>query len=134
MFGKKDIDATHMETILGPESRFQGNIRSKGFVRIDGSVEGGVSAEGVILGEKGHITGDVLAKVVFISGKVTGNVTAAHSLELQPKGQIRGDIKTAQLSIADGALFEGSCLMTAEKIGVVEVEEVLQQNPAASPS
>ena len=93
MFGKKDIETTHMETILGPESRFQGNIRSKGFVRIDGSVEGGVSAEGVILGEKGHITGDVLAKVVFVSGKVTGNVTAAHSLELQPKGQIRGDIK-----------------------------------------
>jgi cytoskeletal protein CcmA (bactofilin family) len=97
-------------------------------------VEGGVSAEGVILGEKGSIEGDVLAKVVFVSGKITGNVTAAHSLELQPKGQIRGDIKTAQLSIADGALFEGHCVMTAEKIGVVEVEEVLQQNPAASPS
>ncbi len=134
MFGKKEIDSTHMETILGPDSRFQGNIRSKGFVRIDGTVEGGVSAEGVILGEKGHITGDLLAKVVFISGKVTGNVTAAHSLELQPKGQILGDIKTAQLSIADGALFEGRCLMTAEKTGATEVEKGLHQNPAASSS
>lgn len=134
MFGKKDVDATHMETIIGPDTRFQGNIRSKGFVRIDGTVEGGVSAEGLILGEKGQIAGDILAKVVFISGKVTGNVTAAHSLELQPKGQIRGDLKTAQLSIADGALFEGNCLMTAEKIGAVEVKEVLHQNPAASPS
>ncbi|MBK8575518.1 MAG: polymer-forming cytoskeletal protein [Elusimicrobia bacterium] len=134
MFGKKDIDTTHMETIIGPDTRFMGNIRSKGFVRIDGAVEGGVSAEGVILGEKGSISGDILAKVVFISGKVTGNVTAAHSLELQPKGQIRGDLKTAQLSIADGALFEGHCLMTAEKIGEVAWDEGLQQNPAASPS
>jgi len=134
MFGKKEIDATHMETIIGPESLFKGNIRSKGFVRIDGVVEGGVSAEGVILGEKAQITGDILAKVVFISGKVTGNVTAAHSLELQPKGQIRGDLRTAQLSIADGALFEGNCLMTTEKIGAVEVEEALHQTPATSPS
>jgi cytoskeletal protein CcmA (bactofilin family) len=134
MFGKKDIDAAHMETIIGPETRFQGNIRSKGFVRVDGTVEGGVSAEGVILGEKGHITGDVLSKVVFVSGKVTGNVTAVHSLELQPKGQIRGDIKTAQLSIADGALFEGSCLMTAEKIGALELDAVPQHHPAVSPS
>jgi cytoskeletal protein CcmA (bactofilin family) len=134
MFGKKDIDATHMETVIGPGTRFQGNIRSKGFVRIDGAVQGGVSAEGVILGEKGSIEGDLLAKVVFISGKVTGNVTAAHSLELQPKGQIRGDIKTSQLSVADGALFEGNCLMAAEKIDVANVEEVLEHNPATSPS
>lgn len=132
MFGKKDIEATHMETVIGVGSRFQGNIRSKGFVRVDGVVEGGVSAEGVIIGEKAHITGDVLAKVVFVGGKITGNVTAAHSLELQPKGEIRGDLRTAQLSIADGALFEGHCLMTVEKIGVVELEAQLEHSPASS--
>lgn len=134
MFGKKDIDTTHMETVIGPESRFRGDIRSKGFVRIDGTVEGGISAEGVILGEKAQVTGDILSKVAFVSGKITGNVTAAQSLELQPKGQICGDIKTPQLSIADGALFEGRCLMTADKIGAVEVDSLPHRNPVVSPS
>jgi cytoskeletal protein CcmA (bactofilin family) len=134
MFGKKDIESTHMETVIGPESRFQGDIRSKGFVRIDGTVEGGISAEGVILGEKAQVTGNVFSKVAFVSGKITGNVTAAQSLELQPKAQIRGDIKTAQLSIADGALFEGRCLMTADKIGEEKADTVPQRNPAVSPS
>ncbi|HNC74909.1 MAG TPA: polymer-forming cytoskeletal protein, partial [Elusimicrobiota bacterium] len=89
MFGKKDIDPAKMETIIGPDTRFQGNVRSKGYVRVDGEIDGSVSAEGVIIGEKAVVTGDITAKMVFVGGKVTGNVTAAAALELQPKGQIR---------------------------------------------
>ena len=130
MFGKKEIESAHMETVIGAGSRFQGNIRSKGFVRIDGTVEGGVSAEGVIVGEKAQINGDIVAKSVFVAGRVTGNVTAAIALELQPKGQITGDVRAAQLSIAEGALFEGNCVMSAEKIGAVEIQTALENNPA----
>lgn len=130
MFGKKEIESAHMETVIGVGTRFQGNIRSKGFVRIDGTVEGGVSAEGVIVGEKAQITGDIVAKTVFVAGRVTGNVTAANALELQPKGQITGDVRAAQLSIAEGALFEGNCVMSAEKIGAVEIQTSLENSPA----
>ncbi len=131
MFGKKDIDPAKMETVIGPDARFQGNVRSKGYVRVDGTVEGGVSAEGVIVGEKAVITGDVTAKIVFIGGKVTGNVTAASSLEIQPRGQVRGDIRTTQLSIADGALFEGHCVMTAEKVAAFDVDALLEKAAAS---
>jgi cytoskeletal protein CcmA (bactofilin family) len=130
VFGKKEIESAHMETVIGVGTRFQGNIRSKGFVRIDGTVEGGVSAEGVIVGEKAQITGDIVAKTVFVAGRVTGNVTAANALELQPKGQITGDVRAAQLSIAEGALFEGNCVMSAEKIGAVEIQTSLENSPA----
>lgn len=130
MFGKKEIESAHMETVIGAGTRFQGNIRSKGYVRIDGAVEGGVSAEGVIVGEKAQINGDIVAKSVFVAGRVTGNVTAANALELQPKGQITGDVRAAQLSIAEGALFEGNCVMSAEKIGAVEIQTALENNPA----
>jgi cytoskeletal protein CcmA (bactofilin family) len=130
VFGKKEIESAHMETVIGAGTRFQGNIRSKGYVRIDGAVEGGVSAEGVIVGEKAQINGDIVAKSVFVAGRVTGNVTAANALELQPKGQITGDVRAAQLSIAEGALFEGNCVMSAEKIGAVEIQTALENNPA----
>ncbi|MBK8872121.1 MAG: polymer-forming cytoskeletal protein [Elusimicrobia bacterium] len=132
MIGKKEGLSSPMETVIGAGTRFQGNIRSKGFVRVDGVVEGGLCAEGVIVGEKADVTGDVIAKMVFIAGKVTGNVTAAHSLEIQPKGQVRGDLRTAQVSIADGAFFEGHCLMNAEKIGALDVEKALSQTTAPS--
>jgi cytoskeletal protein CcmA (bactofilin family) len=112
---------THLETIVGAESSFQGTLRSKGSVRIDGKIEGGVSAEGIILGERGEIQGDISARTVVVGGKVTGNIHATESLELLTKSQVFGDLHAPQLLIAEGAIFEGSCLMASEKTKVIEV-------------
>jgi cytoskeletal protein CcmA (bactofilin family) len=125
----KDLETAKMETIIGPDSVFQGTIKSKGFVRVDGRVEGGISAEGVIIGEQGHVQGDVTAKSVVVAGKVTGNVTAATGLELQAKGQIVGDLHAAQISIAEGALFEGNCIMAADKNKIIDIDQVLASSP-----
>lgn len=114
------VDA-HLESIIGAESSFQGTLRSKGSIRIDGKVEGGVSAEGVILGERGEVQGDISARTVVVGGKVTGNIHATESLELLTKSQVFGDLHAPQLLIAEGAIFEGSCLMASEKAKVIEV-------------
>ncbi len=124
MFGNKNGSAhseTQLETVIGAESSFQGNLRSKGSVRIDGKIEGGISAEGVILGERGEIQGDISARTVVVGGKVTGNIHATESLELLTKSQVFGDLHAPQLLIAEGAIFEGSCLMASEKTKVIEV-------------
>src|SRR5258708_39492484 len=124
MFGNQqnqDRAETHLETVVGAESSFQGTLRSKGSVRIDGKIEGGVSAEGVILGEHGEIQGDISARTVVVGGKVTGNIHATESLELLTKCQVFGDLHAPQLLIAEGAIFEGSCLMASEKTKIIEV-------------
>lgn len=124
MFGSKngsEKGETHLETVVGAESSFQGTLRSKGSVRIDGKIEGGVSAEGVILGERGEVQGDISARTVVVGGKITGNVHATESLELLSKSQVFGDLHAPQLLIAEGAIFEGSCLMASEKTKVIEV-------------
>src|SRR5258708_38614434 len=112
---------SHLETVLGAEASFQGTLRSKGSVRIDGKSEGGVWAEGVVLGERGEVQGDISARTVVIGGKVTGNVHATESLELLAKSQVFGDLHAPQLLIAEGAIFEGSCLMASEKTKIIEV-------------
>ena len=128
MFGKiKETDA-RMETVLGPETHFQGTIRSKGSIRVDGRVEGGISAEGVVVGETGQVQGDVTAKNIVIGGKVTGNILASNTLEMQTHSQVFGDIRTAQLSIAEGAVFEGNCVMTTEKTKVIEVDQIISKS------
>lgn len=123
MFGKgvPVRNEGQLETIIGAESSFQGNLRSKGSVRIDGKIEGGVSAEGVIVGERGEVQGDISARTVVIGGKITGNIHATESLELLTKSQVFGDLHAPQLLIAEGAIFEGSCLMASEKSKVIEV-------------
>jgi len=124
MFGKKKDDALGIvETIIGPESVFQGTLRSKSSIRIDGKLEGGIAeANGIILGEKGQIQGDINGRIVVIGGKITGNITATHNLEILPKAQVYGDIHCAVLTIGEGATFEGNCVMSTEKDKVIEMD------------
>ena len=124
MFGKKKENVFGvLETVIGPDSVFQGTIRSKGSIRIDGKLEGGVAeANGIIIGEKGQIQGDINGKVIVVGGKITGNITAVHSLEILPKAQVYGDIHCALLSIGEGATFEGNCVMSTEKDKVIEMD------------
>ena len=105
--GKKH---SRMEVIIGAESVFRGELTSKGTVRVDGCFEGNVSADCVIIGESGKVVGDITGKELIIGGKITGNSRGTESVEIQPKGEVYGDIYTVRLTVAEGAVFEGrSC-------------------------
>ena len=120
MFGKTQTTngsggSSHMETVIGAETVIQGTIASKGSLRVDGKIEGGVTeADSVVIGETGDIQGDVSARSVVIGGKVIGNITAS-AIEILTAASIHGDIKTAALAVSEGANFEGNCTMTKEK-------------------
>jgi len=124
MFGKKKDDVFGvLETVIGPESVFQGTVRSKSSIRVDGKLEGGIAeANGIIIGEKGQVQGDINGRLVVVGGKITGNITATHSLEIMPKAQVYGDIHCALLTIGEGATFEGNCVMSTEKDKVIEMD------------
>lgn len=124
MFGKKqENEFGILETVIGPDSSFQGTLRSKSSIRIDGKLEGGIAeANGVVIGEKGQVQGDINARMVVVGGKVTGNITATHSLEILTKAQVFGDLHSALLTIGEGATFEGNCVMSTEKNKVIEMD------------
>ncbi len=125
MFGniKKNDTAKEIETLIGENTIFQGTIKSKGSVRIDGRLEGSIlEGHQVIVGVKGYVQGDINANAVIVGGKINGNVTTKENIELKPGGQLLGDIHTAVLSIGEGAVFEGHCVMTSEKTKVIGVD------------
>ncbi|MDD2335766.1 MAG: polymer-forming cytoskeletal protein [Geobacteraceae bacterium] len=108
MFGKKQ---PKLETIIGPDTTLYGELKTKGTVRIDGVLEGNVSAEWVIVGEKGSITGDVTARGMVVGGKVTGNSRSSDVVEIKQKGEVVGEIYTTNLIIMEGAVFDGHSYM-----------------------
>ncbi len=112
-----------VDTFLGAGSDFKGQIYTKGTVRIDGKIEGNVtSEEGVIIGDKGQVKGNISGKTVVISGKVTGNATASKRLEISPTGQLLGDIRTPRLAIAEGVIFKGNCDMGLDRLESAELK------------
>src|SRR5690242_15429135 len=103
MFSKSDKNSGRIETVIGSGTEMEGNLHVSEAMRIDGKIKGEVHADAVVIGELGVILGDVTANVVTVGGKVKGNISAGVALELLPKGQIMGDIRTSKLIISDGA-------------------------------
>ena len=110
-----------VDTVIGPETSLRGSYNAKNSIRVDGEIYGNVTSEdGIIVGEKGMVRGNIVAKMVVIGGKVKGNVTAYQRLELQPTAQVEGDITTPVFILEEGAMFEGNCQME-EAVKVVEM-------------
>ena len=114
MFGnKKSVNnICQMETVIGKDTIFKGNISSKGTIRIDGQLEGDISTTGnLIVGESAVITAQVTAVNATISGTVYGNVDVSEKLELLQTARMYGNIKISVLTISEGAILKGSCEM-----------------------
>lgn len=119
MFSK---NTEKLESFVGSNSHFKGDIDTKGTLRVDGIVDGNVTADWVILGEKSHIKGDVAARGIVIGGRIDGNLKAKEIVEIKSKGQVFGDILTGKLSIAEGGIFEGKSSMHREESKIIEFQ------------
>ena len=116
MFSKKnkvELDQQVITTFLSDGCVFDGNLKAPAFVRIEGIINGDVTIdEGLILGEKGTITGNIVTKEIIVYGTVKGNIQT-HSLEIRATGRITGDIKTQVLQVETGGTHNGKLSMSA---------------------
>jgi cytoskeletal protein CcmA (bactofilin family) len=97
---------------LGKGSRVEGKLTFEGSVRIDGQVEGEISAQDtVLIGETAELTAQINANTVVVHGRVTGDITARKRVELRAPATLVGNISTPSLVINDGVVFEGHCAM-----------------------
>lgn len=110
-----------LESFIGSNSSFKGEIDSKGTLRVDGIVEGNINADWVVLGESSHVKGDISARGIVVGGRVDGNLKAKEIVEIKSKGQICGDIFSVKLTIAEGAIFDGRSSMHKDEGKVVEL-------------
>jgi cytoskeletal protein CcmA (bactofilin family) len=111
-----------MESLIGTNSNFKGDIETKGTLRVDGKMEGNVNADWVILGEKAYLKGDITARGIIVGGKVEGNLRAKETVEIKSKGQVSGDISTGKLTIIEGGMFDGRSFMQKGESKVVEFQ------------
>jgi len=123
MFQRKDantfdVNTDKIDTIIGKNTKIEGNISSQGTIRIDGLVTGKVEVEGnLIVGENSKIEADVKADNISVSGEIVGNLTIKNQVQITSTGKVYGDIEVQNLIIDEGAIFDGKCKMNkkAEK-------------------
>ncbi len=102
----------NIRTTLGRETAFNGIMRFKDSLKIDGTFEGEILSNGFLYIENGaKVTANVRVGSITIGGVIRGNVEASEKVEMLATGKVYGNIKTAKLKIADGVVFEGKCEM-----------------------
>lgn len=116
-------EASGTSAFLGKGCRVTGKLVFEGTVRIEGQVEGEISAQDtLIVGESAVVNAQINGVTVIVHGRVTGDITARKRLELQAPGKLFGNINTPSLVINEGVIFEGQCSMGGTEAQKVEKE------------
>lgn len=132
MFSSNNKDREKLESFVGRNSQFTGDIATKGTLRVDGQITGNVEADWLILGAKALIKGNASVVGMVVGGTIEGNVTARELVEVKNKGQIVGDIVTTKLVVVEGGVILGRIAMQREGAKVVELQPEKKREGAAS--
>jgi cytoskeletal protein CcmA (bactofilin family) len=114
--GSDRASTEEIENILGATSTVRGDLKATRGFRIDGKIEGNVEAGGpVVIGEAGHVRGNVIGTDVIIVGRVDGNITASGHLDIGATGKVVGDVAAKSMRIETGGVFRGTSFMGASE-------------------
>ena len=108
---KKDSQTV---VILGGTTAFNGFLRFKETLRIQGRFKGTIEATGALIVDKGAVVeaDHISVSSLTVYGTVMGAVHAVDRIDMLQGAEVHGDLTAARLRIADGVLFEGQCSMT----------------------
>ncbi|NDC60946.1 MAG: polymer-forming cytoskeletal protein [Betaproteobacteria bacterium] len=81
---------------------------------INGVIEGDLTAEEVLIGPTGRITGRVSAKVIDVRGQLHNTIVSEKSLIVRATGKIVGKIHYSEIEIEKGGEIEGTLSQGAE--------------------
>lgn len=101
-------------SIIGPGMKVVGDCTSDGTIRVEGRVEGSVSAaKSVVVGKDGMVKGDISTQDAIIAGRVNGSVSAESRIELQASCRVQGDIRSRRVKLEEGGQVDGQLHMAS---------------------
>jgi cytoskeletal protein CcmA (bactofilin family) len=113
----KGVEEKDIDTVLAEDIDFSGTMKFKNSLMIKGKFDGKIDAEGhLILGPHAIVKASIKAGIVTNYGKIIGNVEAIKKLELLKGAELNGDVKTPDLIIDSGCVFNGNCSMGATPV------------------
>ncbi|MDR0584919.1 MAG: polymer-forming cytoskeletal protein [Treponema sp.] len=100
--------------VLGKSTSFNGVLKFKGTLRLQGKFKGTIDATGALIVDKDAVVeaDRITVSSLVVYGTVIGAVYAVDKVDMFSGAEVHGDITAARLRIADSVLFEGQCSMT----------------------
>ena len=105
-------------------------MRTSGDIQVEGTVEGDIRAQMLIVGETATVKGEVIAEEVVVNGRVVGRLRGL-KVRLAATARVEGDIVHKTIAIESGAHFEGSVQRQDDPIGRNQGEPARISGPKA---
>jgi len=93
------------ESVFADDLQIKGSVTAKGDIKLNGVVEGDVSARRLLIKENADIRGSVTAEKVVVGGTVGGNVDSVR-VDLTSSAKVQGDL-TCKTLLADEESYFG---------------------------
>lgn len=104
----------NIDTVVGPNAHFQGEIQSDGGVRIEGVFDGTIDITGnLIIGEGAKVVADVCANNISVSGAIKGDIKG-NKVEILESGRVWGNLTVESLLLNEGAYLRGNTAMQGD--------------------
>ena len=117
---------TATDAFLGKGAKVTGTLVFEGTGRIEGRVEGEITAQDVLtIGDGATVNAKITGTLVIVEGHVTGDVVAKQRLELRASGRVHGNVSAPSLIVHEGAILDGQCSMG----GVQSKSQAAQPTP-----
>lgn len=124
-------------SIIGPGMKVIGDCITEGTIRIDGVLEGSISAgKAVVIGKDSLVIGDINTQDAVIGGRVQGRIVAESRLELQSTCVVEGEVYARRIKLEEGGQIFGTLKMgedatkPAKEEGAEDVEDADDLVPA----
>lgn len=107
-------DKDPIESVLAKEVVIKGEISFKGKARFDGTIEGNINGEYLILSETAKVHGNIDVATLICHGRVEGNITA-DIVTAHATSSINGILKSENLTVESGAALDGEIHASSRK-------------------
>ncbi len=119
MLGRKKRKDKGVETMVGPNTEINGDLRFDGWCHVDGTINGNITADPdtdshLTISEDANVDGCVTVPNVQLNGIVRGDVYASERVELGRTARVIGNVYYNLIEMAIGAEINGKLVHKPE--------------------
>lgn len=112
MSSNKKIKLAKVDTFIGENTEFVGDVHFKGGLHLHGLIKGNVMADDdspsiAIVSERGCVQGEVRVPCLLLNGQVIGDVYVSEQVELHKHARVTGNVYYNMLEMEMGAEING---------------------------
>jgi cytoskeletal protein CcmA (bactofilin family) len=114
MFKRTQNKNLKIDTLIGADTRINGDVEFSGGLHLDGYINGNVKANtagaNLRVSDRGSIEGSVLVTNIVLNGLVKGDIDAAERVELGENARVMGNVRYSVIETAVGAQINGKLI------------------------